>query len=80
VIRDENGTFLKVMARCIPAPGSALMMEVEAWLAGLRLLGPEPQGKSWSFFGMPGRIIGPKSTRFYETFRSCLLFYHVLGA
>jgi hypothetical protein len=45
VIRDENGTFLKAMARCIPAVGSALMVEVEAWLDGLRLLGPEPQGK-----------------------------------
>jgi hypothetical protein len=45
VIRDENGVSLKAMARRIPAACSVLMAEEEAWRDGLRLLGPEPEGK-----------------------------------
>jgi hypothetical protein len=43
MIRDDNGGFLKAMARRIPLASSVLMTEVEAWRDGLGLLGPEPQ-------------------------------------
>jgi hypothetical protein len=39
VIRDDNGIFIKAMARKLPTVASALVAEAEAWRHGLWLLG-----------------------------------------